>query len=103
MKSILLIINFFFCVPILFAGQQDSLDFIRNEKNTITPGNKSPIINFANNCRTDDTTVRIIHIGDSHLQAGFMGEKIRYQLNHQLFKRDSLVSPGAIFPYQNEP
>ncbi len=100
MKSILLIINFLFYASILLAGQKDSLDFIRNEKNTITPGNKSPIINFANKCRTKDTTVRIIHIGDSHLQAGFLGEKIRYQLNHQLFKRDSLVSPGAIFPYQ---
>lgn len=100
MKSTLLILNFLFYYSILLAGAQDSLDFICNEKNVILPGDRERIENFANKCRTEDSTVQIIHIGDSHLQAGFLGEKIRYQFNHNFFKSDSLISPGTIFPYQ---
>lgn len=100
MKSILTILNLLFYTSILFAGPKDSLDFIRKEKNLIIPGDKKRIDNFVKQCRNKNTAVQIIHIGDSHLQAGFLGEKIRYQFNKHLFNKDSLLSPGVLFPYQ---
>lgn len=46
----------------------------------------------------DSEEINIVHIGDSHLQAGFLTEQIKQQLfNH--FCSDTVVSPGFIFPY----
>ncbi len=81
----------------------DSLPFIKCEANFITnPGNDSCLNNFTqkfNNLKTNKKQVlQIVHIGDSHLQAGFFTEKIKQQLFMQ-FSNDSFAAPGFIFPY----
>ncbi len=43
------------------------------------------------------TPFRIVHIGDSHIQAGFLTGEVRRLLAH--FYCDSAVSMGYVFPY----
>jgi lysophospholipase L1-like esterase len=43
-------------------------------------------------------SINIVHIGDSHLQAGFLTEKIKQKL-FENFDKDSIAAPGFIFPY----
>ncbi|MBI9054100.1 MAG: hypothetical protein JEY96_09815 [Bacteroidales bacterium] len=45
-----------------------------------------------------EETIQIVHIGDSHLQAGFLTEKIKQEL-FEAFSTDTIASPGFIFPY----
>ena len=46
-----------------------------------------------------DTTLTIVHIGDSHLQAAYLSEKIKEQLQQRLTPADTLLSPGLVFPF----
>jgi lysophospholipase L1-like esterase len=80
----------------------DTLSFIHYDENKIfTPSTKSTqrlIQKFKQLNTQDAEQINIVHIGDSHLQAGFLTEQIKQQLfNH--FCSDSVVSPGFIFPY----
>jgi lysophospholipase L1-like esterase len=43
--------------------------------------------------------IRIVHIGDSHLQAGFLTEKIKQILFQHFSPIDNFASPGFLFPY----
>ncbi len=47
---------------------------------------------------TQKKPIKIVHLGDSHLQAGFLTEKIKQGL-FQKFITDTIASPGFIFPY----
>lgn len=80
----------------------DTLPFVNYSANKIITNNfdaagnlikKFEEINTPNN-----TPINIVHIGDSHLQAGFLTEKIKQELFHYYCK-DSMVSPGFIFPF----
>ena len=45
------------------------------------------------------TSITIVHIGDSHLQAGYISEKIKAQLYRHFSPSDTILSPGLVFPY----
>lgn len=47
----------------------------------------------------EQTSITIVHIGDSHLQAGYLSEKIKAQLYRHYAPTDSILSPGLVFPY----
>ncbi len=49
-------------------------------------------------CQTDTNRINILHIGDSHMQAGFYSNEIRKNL-HNYFSNDTLANLGFIFPY----
>ena len=53
---------------------------------------------FSKACRTDTTSINILHMGDSHMQAGFYSNEIRKNL-HNYFSNDTLANLGFIFPY----
>ena len=53
---------------------------------------------FSNKCLTDTTTINILQMGDSHMQAGFYSNEIRKNL-HNYFSNDTLANLGFIFPY----
>ena len=53
---------------------------------------------FSKTCRTDTTSINIVHMGDSHMQAGFYSNEIRKNL-HNYFSNDTLENLGFIFPY----
>lgn len=44
-----------------------------------------------------DVQFRIVHIGDSHIQAGFFTDEVRQLLTN--YFNDSVISEGYIFPY----
>ena len=74
----------------------DTLAFIQCEKNKIQ-------FSYSDQARVskilESGNFHILHIGDSHLQAAFLTEKIKQQL-HEYFRDDSfLASPGFIFPF----
>jgi len=80
----------------------DTLPFIRCDENIIhyKQGEqvKSFIQKFHNLSSAESDPIRIVHIGDSHLQAGFLTEKIKQEL-FQKFSADTIASPGFVFPY----
>lgn len=87
------------------AGQNicDTLNFIDCSKNKIVNSeNDSSLYNFINKFNKiyddDSEPIKIVHIGDSHLQAGFLTEKIKQEL-FQFISSDTIASPGFIFPY----
>ncbi|MFO7939922.1 MAG: GDSL-type esterase/lipase family protein [Bacteroidales bacterium] len=45
------------------------------------------------------TSLTIVHIGDSHLQAGYFSEKIKAELQAYYTPMDTILSPGLIFPF----
>jgi len=45
------------------------------------------------------TSISIVHIGDSHLQAGYLSEKIKAKLQAYYTPTDTILSPGLIFPF----
>lgn len=47
----------------------------------------------------EHTSLTIVHIGDSHLQAGYLSEKIKAQLYQHFSPTDTILSPGLVFPY----
>jgi lysophospholipase L1-like esterase len=74
----------------------DSLSFIKCQKNNITlsDAEQKKISNAI-----ESGSLRIVHIGDSHLQAAFFTEKVKQRLS-QYFQNDNLIaSPGFIFPF----
>lgn len=64
-----------------------------------------PFYNKIQSCQQDSTTiVRVLHIGGSHVQGGYLSEEIRHRLS--LFvdsltdHRSSYAGRGLLFPYQ---
>lgn len=53
---------------------------------------------FSKSCHTDTIPVNILHMGDSHLQAGFYSNEIRKNFHHY-FSNTSSANLGFIFPY----
>lgn len=78
----------------------DTIPFIDCNKNHITTNKAETltIIEKYAKIGTKENPIRIVHIGDSHLQAGFFTEKIKQEL-FQEFSTDTIASPGFIFPY----
>jgi lysophospholipase L1-like esterase len=80
----------------------DTLNFIHCDHNKIITTNaestQSFIKKFKNLNSLDAEHINIVHIGDSHLQAGFLTEQIKQEL-FNYYCSDSVVSPGFIFPY----
>jgi len=77
----------------------DTLPFIHYDKNVLVLNNNDQIDGFINKLKPDKPEkVQIIHIGDSHLQAGFLSEKIKQKL-FKRFNIDTIASPGFVFPY----
>jgi len=81
----------------------DTLQFLNCDLNLITQTendtNLNALINKFQSLKSDkNKSLQIVHIGDSHLQAGFLTEKIKQQL-FQYISDDTIASPGFIFPY----
>ena len=81
----------------------DTLTFINCVENRITlDTNNQSLDQFKNKISSiqsnNNQQVNIVHIGDSHLQAGFITEKIKQTL-FENFGQDTTASPGFIFPY----
>jgi len=90
---------------LLIKGQQvcDTLPFLNCNLNEIIipEGNsnfKLLVQKFKSLKSSQEQTLQIVHIGDSHLQAGFLTEKIKQNL-FQYFSNLSFAAPGFIFPY----
>lgn len=82
----------------------DTLPFIHCNRNQIifyeSDSNLTNLIyKFQKSKQNDSTKIQIVHIGDSHLQAGFLTEKIKQNLFQEFSPNDSFASPGFIFPY----
>ena len=97
--NLLLIIN----LNVLYSQNScDTLDFLDCSKNEITvidSGKLSKMVKQFQALNTEKSEpIQIVHIGDSHLQAGFITEKIKQEL-FQNYNADSFASPGFIFPY----
>ena len=81
----------------------DTLPFINCDTNKIVINkndlNIYNLITKLKSLKTDkNSSLQIVHIGDSHLQAGFLTEKIKQEL-YQYFSKDTIASPSFIFPY----
>jgi lysophospholipase L1-like esterase len=99
---IICILNFA-AVSVSSQGLCDTLPFINCDLNEIVysenDSNINTLIQKINTLKSDkNQSLQIVHIGDSHLQAGFLTEKIKQQLFTQ-FSTDSFAAPGFIFPY----
>lgn len=81
----------------------DTLEFIDCSKNVISGvynnNFKELIQKFKNIDSEDSKAIQIVHIGDSHLQAGFISEKIKQELFTEFLTIENSASPGFIFPY----
>jgi len=81
----------------------DTLPFIDCSKNIINANNNSNIKNLVHKFKAleidNSNPIQIIHIGDSHLQAGFLTEKIKQELFKEYLENDSAAASGFIFPY----
>jgi len=97
MRKISLIIFLLFISSSAFCqGICDTLNFINCQKNVIQiPDNELTKIKYA----ISSGSLRIIHIGDSHLQAAFLSEKIKQQLFQRFQNNNAIASPGFIFPF----
>jgi len=105
LKMRILIINIILFVnTFLMLGQNscDTLPLIQCDENlihNIQEENLRPLIDKFQNIKSEKhEPIRIVHIGDSHLQAGFITEKIKQEL-FQRFSQDTIASPGFVFPY----
>lgn len=102
-NSILIIILSLITFSIKSQSLCDTLPFIQCKDNLISVnGNDSfnTLIHKFKNLNSDKSNpIHIIHIGDSHLQAGFLTEKIKQKLFQFYAEKDTVVSPGFIFPY----
>ncbi|MDA3779987.1 MAG: hypothetical protein PF487_07195, partial [Bacteroidales bacterium] len=47
----------------------------------------------------NNNKINIVHIGDSHLQAGMLTEVIKNNLINSFNNNDTAIAPGFIFPY----
>ena len=82
----------------------DTLPFINCDANEIirseNDSNTNNLIQKFTTLKSDKKeSVQIVHIGDSHLQAGFLTEKIKQQLFQYYSKTDTIAAPGFIFPF----
>ncbi|NOQ27873.1 MAG: hypothetical protein GQ564_21130 [Bacteroidales bacterium] len=81
----------------------DSLPFINCNENSISARNNESIdllIQKFQGLKTKkNNAVNIVHIGDSHLQAGFVTEKIKQNLFQYYSEINDYTAPGFIFPY----
>jgi len=97
MKQIsLFIISFLIFTSVSGQSICDSLSFIHCQKNTIQINDsiRSKLTKIL-----ESGNIKIVHIGDSHLQAAFFTEKVK-QLLYQHFQKNELsASPGFIFPF----
>lgn len=81
------------CDTLPFINCQDNIIVVHDSKiNTL-------IQKFRNLNSQRNSLINIVHIGDSHLQAGFLSEKIKHGLFQYYSSKDTIVSPGFIFPY----
>ncbi|MCD4833529.1 MAG: hypothetical protein K8R31_07015 [Bacteroidales bacterium] len=100
-----IIVTLILSIAVSTKGQSlcDTLPFIQCKDNLISAnGNDSfnTLIHKFKNLNSDKSKpIHIIHIGDSHLQAGFLTEKIKQKLFQFYAEKDTVVSPGFIFPY----
>ena len=53
---------------------------------------------FSSLCKNQKETISILHLGDSHLQAGFYSNEIRQNFQNY-FTTDTLANLGMVFPY----
>jgi len=82
----------------------DTLKFIRQDKNILHFSDDNQQIEklkekLQNINLPGSKKINILHIGDSHLQAAFLSEKIRQDLFQHYFPKDTITEPGFIFPY----
>ena len=80
------------------SGQSicDSLSFIHCQKNTIQINDsiRSKLTKIL-----ESGNIKIVHIGDSHLQAAFFTEKVKQLLYQHFQENEMIASPGFIFPF----
>lgn len=80
----------------------DTLTFIHCDHNKIITPNAESTQRLIQKLKPlnalNSEQINIVHIGDSHLQAGFLTEQIKQEL-FNYYCSDSVVSPGFIFPY----
>jgi len=93
----------FASISVKSQSQCDTLSFINCNENKIVHSENYSDLNLLiekfKSLKSDkNNSLQIVHIGDSHLQAGFVTEKIKQQLFLQ-FSNDSFAAPGFIFPY----
>ena len=100
------ILSIFLLLPLTMLGQNfiDTLSFINHDNNIIvfndTEPNHVQLIDKFQKLQTPKAEkINILHIGDSHLQAGFFTEKIKQTLFQNLFPDDTICEPGFIFPF----
>lgn len=81
----------------------DSMPFINCKQNSISVRNNESVnllIEKFHDLKTKkNKAVNIVHIGDSHLQAGFVTEKIKQNLSQYYSEKNDYATPGFIFPY----
>ncbi len=100
-----IIIALIISIAVSGKGQSlcDTLPFIQCKDNLISVNsndNINSLIQKFKNLNSDKSKpIHIIHIGDSHLQAGFLTEKIKQNLFQFYAEKDTVVSPGFIFPF----
>lgn len=98
-----ILIFFFLMISLFTRGQSfcDTLPFIKCDQNKIIFNEAdSNLANLVHKFKTENSEkIQIVHIGDSHLQAGFLSEKIKQSLFKQFCPTDSFASPGFLFPY----
>lgn len=88
----------FLLISFRLYGQNDSLPFLRDSLNIIQNSSGldhyfKSIHAFKNNTVKE---INIVHVGDSHVQAGFYSEPIRKDLQSKLGNGGR----GIVFPYQ---
>jgi lysophospholipase L1-like esterase len=97
-----------FILLLSFSGYSqnvyDTLKIIRKDKNIIHfPGDNQQIEKFKEKLQNinlpGSKKINILHIGNSHVQAAFLTEKIRQALIQHYFPKDTITEPGFIFPY----
>ncbi|MDA3953941.1 MAG: GDSL-type esterase/lipase family protein [Bacteroidales bacterium] len=101
--SIYVILFTAFTFAVKSQGLYDSLPFINYNENSISVRNYESIkqlIHKFKDLKTENfETIKIVHIGDSHLQAGFLTEKIKQSLFQYYSDKNGFAAPGFIFPY----
>lgn len=87
------------------SAQWQLLDSIRNAQPELLSESENMLLvpeyrtwkEFTERVKDSSVPLRILHVGGSHVQAGFFTGRLKQHLQ-QLFK-DSLPSPSLIFPY----
>ena len=100
-KAIIIIMVVAFSLNSIAQNSCDTLPFINCDLNHIINYSKhEQAKNLSKKLYNlnDSNKLTIVHIGDSHLQAGFLTEKIKQEL-FSYFSNDTMASPGFIFPY----